>query len=173
MEKNNKKGLSIMIGYVLLVTAAIVIGTIVYSWIITYVPSEGKSCPEDVSVFLREYDCIDGESLNLTLKNNGKFDIAGIFIYSSNNAEEEIASIDLSDYLDEGGINTNSVILFVSTSENSFGTNQEKMISFDLTEYSGTISFLEIIPARFQENKNKLEFITCGNSKIKEKITCS
>ena len=39
-SRMSKKGLSIMIGYVLLVTAAIVIGVVVYQWMKTYLPTE-------------------------------------------------------------------------------------------------------------------------------------
>ncbi len=172
----NKKGVSIMIGYVLLVTAAVVMGAIIYQWMITYVPSEGESCPDDVSVFLKNYSCEIGthNQLNVTLKNNGKFNVAGFFIYGSNDSSREIASTDLASYVTVGGSSAGSAILFVARSDNSLEPNGEKIVLFDLTGSGlNDLKFIEIIPMRYQEMNNRLEFVTCGGAKIKESISCN
>ena len=54
LQAKNKKGLSVMIGYVLLVTFAIIISAIVYQQIKTYLPTEDKVCPEGVSLFCHQ-----------------------------------------------------------------------------------------------------------------------
>ena len=115
-----KKGVSIMIGYVLLVTCAIVIGVIVYQWIKTYVPTEALECPDEVSIFIKdfEFNC-ENFQLDLTLKNNGLFKIAGYFIHATDDPNQTLATIDLSGYTnlgeDKGG-----TVLFKTSTENSF-----------------------------------------------------
>ena len=96
MQKN-RKGISIMIGYIFLITITIVISTIVFQQLKTYIPTEKIECPEGVSIFLKEvtYDC-DINELNITLKNNGRFNIAGYFIAGADSPEKEIATINLS-----------------------------------------------------------------------------
>jgi len=52
-------------------------------------PSVSESCSEDVSLYVKSYNCNDsvcssGKCLNLTIKNNGNFNINGFFIRTSN-----------------------------------------------------------------------------------------
>lgn len=79
VKKADKRGVSIMIGYVLLVTAAIVMSFIVYSWMKTYIPKEELKCPDDVSLTIGEVQCND-EKMLVTIKNNGLFNIDGYTI---------------------------------------------------------------------------------------------
>lgn len=172
MTKMNKKAVSVMIGYILLISAAVVMGAIVYQWLRTYMPSEGLACPEDVSVFLKESSC-SIDQLNLTLKNNGKFDIAGYFIHVTNESWQELADIDISPNILSGGIGAGGAVIFVAGSDNPMKPGDEKKSNFNLTD-SGfeQIYLIEIIPVRFQEIENKLRFVSCGGAKIKEKVDC-
>lgn len=87
----NKKAVSIMIGYILLVTAAVVMGVIVYQWLKTYVPKEAIECPDDVSLFIKDYTCNNlTKELTLALQNNGKFSIAGYFIHVKNDSAQNL-----------------------------------------------------------------------------------
>jgi hypothetical protein len=73
IKKLNKKGISVMIGYVLLVSAAIIMGAITYNWMKIYVPTnEDLKCPDGISIAISEISC------------------AGEFCtgYSENNCEE-------------------------------------------------------------------------------------
>jgi len=170
-----KKGISIMVGYVLLVTCAIVLGVIVYQWIKTYLPADTLECPDGVSIFIKEYtyDCTSGsEKLTITLKNNGLFNTAGYFIHARNKTDPKLlATIDLSNYtaLGEGKGGT---VLFSTT--NSFKPNDEKTnMTFNLGDSGiGQIYSIEIIPVRFQEEEGKERFVSCGGSKVKEMIVC-
>ena len=53
-RKLNKKGVSVIIGYVLLIAFAILISAGVYAWLKTYVPREPLNCPDGVSIFVKE-----------------------------------------------------------------------------------------------------------------------
>ena len=48
-----------MIGYVLLVSLAIIMGGIIYTWMKTYVPKDALECPEGTSLIIKgyEYNC--------------------------------------------------------------------------------------------------------------------
>jgi len=85
-----KRAVSEIISYVLLIVIALGISTAVYQWMSTRTPSVSGTCPEDVSLYLKNYNCNSsicnsGKCLNLTIKNNGNFNIDGIFIRASNN----------------------------------------------------------------------------------------
>lgn len=169
--KSNKKAVSIMIGYVLLVTISIVMGIIIYQWIKTYVPSDDIECPEGVSLFIKQYiyDC-NNNQLNLTLKNNGVFSLAGYFIYGSNKTDEELATIDLSNFTKLGQGKGGTVLL---DTKNSFNPNEEIVNVFSLIDSGiGQVNSINIIPVRFQEEDNKNRFVSCGSSKIEELINC-
>ena len=90
MKLSNKKGISEMIGYVLLISFAVIMSAIVYIWMKSYVPVEAIQCPDSVSVMVNNLDCVGG-NLSLTLKNNGLFNIDGLFIKAAFKPEEEIA----------------------------------------------------------------------------------
>ena len=179
MRIKNKKGISIMVGYVLLVTAAIVMGAIAYQWIRTYVPSEGLTCPEDVSIFIKQYEC-GGDEFNITLKNNGKFSIAGYFIHVTNDSEQEIATEDISQYISKekggrGGVSAGGAVIFAAASANSMKPNEEKKCVFGSINETGltNIVLVQITPVRYHTIENKLRFVSCGSAKIKEELTCS
>ena len=62
MKERGKKGVSIMVGYVLLVVIAVVMSVVVYAWLKTYTPADVKSCPEEVSLFVSSIECIDADN---------------------------------------------------------------------------------------------------------------
>ena len=90
--RKDKKAVSVLIGYVLLVVFAVILAAIVYQWLRTYVPTEGLNCPDGTSIFISETSYCDNQ-LNLTLKNNGRFDVSGYFLHASNSSGEDIGTI--------------------------------------------------------------------------------
>jgi len=75
----NNKGVSEIVSYVILVIIAISIGALVYNYLGVLVPKDRPVCQDGVSLTLESYTC-DGESLNLTLKNRGRFNIDAAYI---------------------------------------------------------------------------------------------
>src|SRR3989344_5484172 len=134
LNKKKKVAVSTMIGYILLITFAIVIAGVVYQWLKTYVPKEGLACPDDVSIYVSEYDSPNLGELSLTLKNNGQFSIGGIHIYYSTNESEEIAVNDLSKKIKGGGTFINPGISLGAIGENSFEPGgEDEVLIFDVT----------------------------------------
>lgn len=176
--KKNRKGVSIMVGYVLLVVFAIILSLIAYQWIKTYVPSESLQCPSSgvsVSIKALYYDCEGGNNnLYLNVKNSGRFSILGYFAHAANVSEQEVATIDLSQYFNEtlsGGQRFGNSIAFISAEENLFKPGDEKVAIFNLTDV-GVLTSIQIIPTRMQEIDNKNRFISCGNEIVKQDIYC-
>jgi hypothetical protein len=177
--RQNKRGLSLVIGYVLLIAISIVMSIIVYQWLKTYVPTEALECDEGTSIFINSisYDCTAGnERLDVTIKNNGKFSVNGYFIHVSNKTGEELATIDISSKITHGGEPygyTNSITF--GTGDNYLTPDEPKNVitsSFDVSDYGNKIIKVEIIPTRVQEADNKKRLVSCGNVKVEEALAC-
>lgn len=162
-----------MIGYILLISMAVAISIFVYGWLKTYVPNDLAECPDGTSISIKEVNCLgmgENYTLNLTLKNNGRFNIAGYFIHATNESDQELATLDLSSKFIRGGTVLGSSILFEEGDTNAMIPNQEKEIIF---EFNSQIYSLEILPIRFQDMENKKRLISCGDAKVREVISCS
>mgnify|MGYP001569847861 FL=1 len=83
-----------MIGYVLLISSAVVMASIVYMWMKGYVPQDSPECSDGVSVMVKDIECVGG-NLSLTLKNNGLFNVDGLFMKAAFKPSEEIATNNL------------------------------------------------------------------------------
>jgi len=175
IKRKNKKAISPMIGYILLISAAVVMSAIVYTWLKTYIPKAALECPDTTSLFIKDYTCdLTNNELSLTIRNNGNFNVAGYFIRVANVSGQELATVDLSQKLKSefGGIIVGNVILVnESESGNSLIPNEEATNVFDITGVN-YIYFVELTPVRIQQIENRERTTSCGNSKIKEEITC-
>jgi hypothetical protein len=163
-----------MIGYILLISSLVVMGTIVYNWMKTFVPTETISCPDGVSIYIKNIECESTNGsyqLQIDLKNNGRFDVGGYFIHVATDASQELATIDITENLISSGIKMNPGIKFdiAIGEDNSLKPNKEVTNVFLL---NNTISLVEIIPIRFQKDNNKNRFVSCGDSKVKEIVNC-
>jgi hypothetical protein len=176
---NNKKGVSIMVGYVLLVTLAIVMGGIIYVWMKSYVPVDKVGCPDGTSFVVTGYDyeCSNLTRINVTIKNNGLFGIAGFFIKGDTNESKRIPAIDMSQYL----LRTNEVyrypakqaVLIGEGNTNNLEPNEVITTTYNLTSFADPLEVIEIMPFRWDREDNKLYFTSCGDvSIIREKISC-
>jgi hypothetical protein len=172
--RKNKKAVSPMIGYILLVSIGVALAVIVYAWLKSYVPTDSLECPDDTSIFIKNYSCDLNNELNITIKNNGKFNVAGCFIRIANVSDQEIAQIDLSSKLklDFGGMVVGNSIRFNETSsENSLFPEGEFNGVFDISGM-GEIYFVELTPIRIEESDGTVRTASCGNAKIREEINC-
>jgi len=164
-----KKGVSAIVGYVLLISFGIVMSLIVFAYLKTYAPKDALNCPDGVSIFLKEYSC-EGNVLNITVKNNGRFNFSGYFIKAANSSTQEVATIDISkNYTDPTKIHGNS-ILFSLQNTNLMGPGIEMTGSFNLNQ---NLAMIELIPIRFQGEGKNLKMVSCGSAKVQEEISCS
>lgn len=168
----NKKGVSIMVGYVLLVSIAVVIGAMVYAGLKTYVPRDTPDCPDGTALSIEELSCINYGGiyeLNVTLENSGRFNIAGFFIYATESEIQELAANDLSGNITKGGTELSNSVIFSESGGNPLEPTDEIETVFRIAY---PIYSLEISPTRFQTLENKIEFVVCGDAKIKEVVDC-
>jgi len=93
---NNKRGLSNLVAYVLLISITISLSVLVYNWLKTYTQKDNvKSCPDNVNVVIGSYDCFNGINGNITinLENKGLFDVDGFIIRVSDSPNAKIWSV--------------------------------------------------------------------------------
>jgi len=88
MIMKNKKAISELITYVLIVSLTLALAGIIYGWLKFYTshPFPEQSCPE-VSVALIDYRCAGG-IITLTIQNRGRFDIDGYILKINNGTRE-------------------------------------------------------------------------------------
>jgi hypothetical protein len=79
----NKKGVSAVVGYVLLIIIAISLSIPVYYWMQKQLPGEPPECPDGAALSVKNYYC-DGDFINFTLKNNGLFSVDGFILKIAN-----------------------------------------------------------------------------------------
>lgn len=77
----NKKGISEIISYVLLIVLAVGLATATYYFLLqqtNIMPAD--VCPDGISITVENYTCNNNGLLNLTLKNSGLFNVGGVRI---------------------------------------------------------------------------------------------
>jgi len=175
IRRDDKRAISPILGYVLLVTLGLIMSGIAYNYLKTYVPQEAVGCPDGVSLFMKDYSCSGGQ-LNITMKNNGKFNMAGYFIHASNNSAQKVATINLAkDFINssdgEARSVTDSYIVY-SIGKDNFMTPKIDTEHWFNMNVPNLIS-VEITPVRYETINDKQRFAICSNAKIKETIVCS
>lgn len=85
-KKQNKKAVSLMVSYVLLIVIAMGLASGVYSFLKfrATLPSD-EGCPGDAVLTIRNYNCyLDNKVITLEIENKGLFNVSGFFIRASN-----------------------------------------------------------------------------------------
>ena len=127
---HKKRGLSVVVGYAILIGMTISLSVLVFGWLRYYVDDASGSevsCPEGVSVIVTEAKCIGGNGgyLNVTLKNKGRHNVEGYILRVNDNPEAEQGFY---------AFDTNGTILEVGneTSKQYYFSNQEDSNIVDL-----------------------------------------
>jgi hypothetical protein len=175
-KAKSKKAVSVIIGYVLLITFAVVLGVIVYKWMKTYVPQEDVNCPDGTSLYIESYhyDCT-AKVLTLTIKNNGKFDVGGYFIRATDSPQEELAVIDLTQMNMNPGSKLNPLgIKFGDyVSKNSLAPNDVEEHLYNVSSMIRGIYKIEIVPVRWETQNRKMVLLSCKDAGIVQDIACN
>ncbi|MDD3993925.1 MAG: hypothetical protein PHX15_01885, partial [Candidatus Nanoarchaeia archaeon] len=86
---SNKKGISNIIGYVILISITISLSILVYNWLSFYVQEDTTpKCPDGISISIEDYSC-SPSMISIKLKNRGRFSIDGYImkVHDDINAE--------------------------------------------------------------------------------------
>jgi hypothetical protein len=90
-QMTNKRAISLIVSYVLLISIGMSIAGLVYGWLRFYVNiEEAVKCPDGVSLNIMEssyYQGVGEVALNLTLQNRGRFNIEGYLIRVNNRTD--------------------------------------------------------------------------------------
>jgi len=77
----NRKGVSLMVGYALLIVIAIGLAAIVYPFLKARLPEDRVECPADLSISIEEVLCNRADwSVTVRMLNRGLFNITGAYI---------------------------------------------------------------------------------------------
>lgn len=77
----NKKGISEVVSYVLLIVIAVGLSVLVYSFLKSYVPKEKPLCPEDSSLIVQDYECSSSlKILTINFANKGLFNVSAAYV---------------------------------------------------------------------------------------------
>ena len=86
----DRRGVSLIVAYAILITIAIALSVLVYNWLKFYVDeTPDVSCPEDVKIVIKDYNCDIVNRLNISLQNKGLFTIDGFFLRVNNRVGAE------------------------------------------------------------------------------------
>ena len=109
--------------------------------------------------------------MNLTLKNNGRFDVDGYFIRATTEPEQETATLDIVDavqYPNPGYVSFGGGLLKPGRESGLQAVDMTKVIANGVPQ---TIHSIEIIPAKVQIDEKKVErIVSCDDGKIKEEL---
>lgn len=167
MMINNKKGLSEVVGYVLLIAVAISMSVIVYYFINSYVPKQATSdCPSSTSMIISNYKCDpNNKEINLSLQNKGLFDIDGIIIRISNLSDGDgIPAKELSYNNGSATIKT-STIYFDNLADLTLHPSDIFVKIYNYQSHNN-INKIQIIPFKFYKGESLL----CGDAQILQRI---
>ena len=177
MMTKNKKGLSVIIGYVLLISFAVAMSIIVYAALKTYINQRDIECVDGVSMAIEQSDCrsIGGGlyQLNLTFENNGRFNLKGYYIRARTIMDMDLALHDISGNLSRddsvGAIVARNAVYMAGPGDNPFPPGEERLHVYNL---SSPIYSIEVEPLRMQEHDNRMIPVGCEDSRIIEDIQC-
>ena len=177
ITKKSKKGVSLLVEYVLLVTFSIILGIITYKLLMTFIIKPQIECDDGTSLLIKEYtyDC-DSNLLMLNISNNGRFDIGGYFIYGTNSTTKQKGDIDLSKSQMDTSSNISNFGIkfggFYDTDKNSLGPNEWEEEYYNFTKLNKQIVLVEIIPIRWQTQNKKMIMVSCEDAAIRKEIQC-
>jgi hypothetical protein len=171
--RTKKKGVSVLIGYVLLIVAALVMSGLVYTWMRSYIPKETLECPDGISLEIRNYTCENG-ILNITLRNSGRFNLDGYLIRSSIDESRTVETKEMAEFLVEGLEDRKVLNTIIFSGDRILNPQDSKTDTFDFSDADfNEIYSIKITPVKYQEVDNKKKFVSCADSFVREIIECN
>ena len=158
MLLNNKKALSEIVGYSILIVIAITLSIMVYAFLKSYIPGGAVSCEEDLNLIVQNYSC-QGNNLDIGLLNKGLFKVDGVYIRFGEPSKSKGKPINEDD------------ILLYNPDTNDPGLNPGKsyFTTYSIDRTASTQYELELEPAIIRNKK----LVFCSNSIITQPIKCS
>jgi hypothetical protein len=156
MSRVDKRGLSNLVAYVLLITITISLSVFVYGWLKTYVGGEEvETCPSNVNIIISSYECVSGVDGNLSvkLKNKGLFNVDGYVLRVHDRLDAEFGFY----VLDNIGT--------------TIAPGDEISVTYNFTDYVGDplmdVTFIEVQPFILEDGR-----VAC-ETHASQKAVCS
>jgi hypothetical protein len=155
LHQTNKKGISEIVSYTLLIIIAVSVSILVFAYLKVYVPKfQAPECPPDVNIVIKDITCLD-TTLEFTATNKGLFNISAIYIRLRPPGREIKSVLRTNEY--------NEFTVPLSPGASNTITS--------IVELEGTVGEyeLEVQPAAFNENG---ELAICESSASRQKVPC-
>ncbi|MBI3333989.1 hypothetical protein HYZ97_00695 [Candidatus Pacearchaeota archaeon] len=173
----DKRGVTEMLSYVLLVIIAVGLSALVFNYLSVYVPKNKLQCSDDIALALQSYTCTYAQngqtSLSIVLVNKGLFTVDAAYIRISkegrrvgtllNNPEEEEGQGHCSFFLSDDCTNPNAQGLPPAKQ-----FSRSYFVPADIIDSPGEYK-IEIQPAAYTND----ELALCSNAVIIQPITCT
>lgn len=161
MLQSNKKALSEIVSYAILIVITISLSVGVYTFLRVYIPKNTIECNTDVALIVQDYSCsVETGEINLTLLNKGLFRIEASYIRLGNVGQKVKTQINKDDFL-----------LFGSDNNPGLNPGDVSSVSYLLSEgiisSAGTYE-LEVQPAVIENN----QLVMCKNAIITQPVEC-
>lgn len=168
-SQRNKKGVSEIISYTILIIIALGAAALVYGVFKLYVPKDKPQCSEDITLIIEDVKCLANKQLNITFVNKGNFNITAAYIRIGRPTEKTRFWINRDIWTDDS--HRNSSFFFAAP----ISPNQRIVYSYndsyiDVSKFAiANIDYvLEVQPAVMDYKVNKIA--TC--EKVTQTITC-
>jgi len=164
----NKKAISEIVGYVLLISISIALGSMIYMWLKGYVakPLPEEACPDGVNLIIFDYACyLNGtqKTINLTIQNRGLFNVDAYIIKINNASSSEKTGDIVGRYpLNDIAAKTNIIVFKPALTPSNSTMNQ-----FDYTGHN-KLRQIEILPKKITEKGSSI----CSKAIIQQEIKC-
>ncbi len=156
-----KRGLSEVIGYVLLISISLTLASLVFTWLKGYLPNDTSSieCEENVALVIRDFNYTCGGSiLNLTIQNRGLFNVDGYILRVNNGSISDVGIYTL-----------NKTGRAIPTGELYFDNYTTIQTADTIPKpITGNLTLVEIQPLVLKKNK----LVYCSNFISKQRVSC-
>lgn len=159
--QQNKKGLSEMVAYVLLIVIALGLSVAVFSYLKVFIPKEKPECPADINLVISDYSCLlAAKQINLTITNKGLFKADAVYVRlgpESKKVKEQI---------------NKGAKFYLYNSTNGIGLKPGDNV-FETYDISGVVTSagsygLEIVPVTLSGS----EITVCDNAMFVQTVAC-
>lgn len=161
----NKKGVSLMVGYALLIVIAIALAAFVYPYLKARLPTDRAECKPDTSLSVQEIICNkDGKTITYRLYNNGFFNVTGAFVRIGEDGKQVRFQV-----------NKGTEYLFSSENPDTPGLPPGAITPnitkyFDFSQFSANADLvIEVQPAIFANRA----LVPCVNKIISQPLVCT
>lgn len=163
-SRQNKRAVSEMLAYVLLIAISISLAIGVYAWLVFIAGGieELEKCPDGVSLIIQSYECLGNKKIQIEAKNKGLFNVSGYYIKGTNN-KSQIAWFKLKNESADCGIKE-GMCEFLSPLPPANSV-------FHNFSYNGLGNLIKIEIEPFKKSQ-KGDYIPCENAAINEEVNC-